>query len=164
MGFNNYYAFCTVRCTLCLSSAAVNKSQQHQNKFGNADNRTQNGWAGSANATTVLCRPPCYFGPGGWPVSHLWSLSKPKSTHQTNSGTELFGIVLGQRKGSSSNEAIPGSNQGAVLFPLSSNRNGARIQTRDHSIGDSNCSTVHHLWDFKSEYNFKMLFLIRFQV
>ena len=27
-------------------------------KFGNAENQTRDGWMGSANATSVLCRPP----------------------------------------------------------------------------------------------------------
>ena len=34
-------------------------------KFGDAKNRTQDGWVGSANATSVLCLPPLK-----WP-SHL---------------------------------------------------------------------------------------------
>ena len=45
-----------------LSDAAADKSQQNL-KFGNAINRTRDGWVGSANSTSVLCRaiPPGSF-------------------------------------------------------------------------------------------------------
>ena len=46
-----------LHCPLSLSSAAVDKSQQHRNKFENAVNRTWDGWVGRGNATSELCRP-----------------------------------------------------------------------------------------------------------
>ena len=51
--------FCTANS---LSSNDVDKSQQHLilrlKKFGKAVNQTRDGWVGSANATSLLCRPP----------------------------------------------------------------------------------------------------------
>ena len=41
-----------------LSSSAVHKPWQHQKNFGNAWNQTREGWAWSANATSVLSRTP----------------------------------------------------------------------------------------------------------
>ena len=50
-----------LHCPLSQSNAAVNKSQQCQiwKKISNTENRTHDGWVGSINTASVLCRSPC---------------------------------------------------------------------------------------------------------
>ena len=47
-----------MHCPHTKQHTAVDKSLRHQENLGNAENRTRVGWVRSANATSVLRRPP----------------------------------------------------------------------------------------------------------